>query len=146
MAREPKLLPLSQLDELTSSGAGYDVLRYMGLPELLGTQADTLLYYLGKNLARKLDITSMEAIYDSFDKLGWGRLELIKEKRKELVFHLMADSVANRINGPFPAEFRIESGFLAEALQYVKGVSCECVEEIHKKIFQVEFTVVYTEN
>ncbi|GGB27955.1 DUF2507 domain-containing protein [Virgibacillus dakarensis] len=144
MAKEPKLLSISKLDELKSTGAGYDVLRYISLPELLGTEADTLLYFIGRNLARKLDIASLDDVYHTFEKLGWGRLELVKEKRKELIFHLMADPVANRINAPFPAEFRIEAGFLAESLQLVKGVSCECLEEIHKKIFQVEFSVIYT--
>ncbi|MEW9675451.1 DUF2507 domain-containing protein [Lentibacillus sp. L22] len=144
MGKEPELFSLSKLDELQTSGAGYDVLRYMALPELLGSESDTLFYFLGKNLARKLELSSIDDIYQAFDKLGWGRLELVKEKRRELIFHLMADSVVNRIQGPFPVEFRIEAGFLAEALQLVKGVPCECVEEIHHKIYQVEFSVVYT--
>lgn len=144
MAKDLKPLSLTQLDELQSSGAGYDVLRYISLPELLGSDASTLLYFLGRNLSRKLDITSISDIYDTFLKLGWGRLELVKERRKELTFHLMADEVANRLNAPFPTEFRIEAGFLAESLQRIKDVPCECTEAINKKILQVEFVVIYT--
>lgn len=144
MAKEQKQLSVSQLDELQSSGAGYEILRYVGLPELLGTESETLLYFIGRNLARRLEITSLDDIYLIFDKLGWGHLELVKERRKELTFHLMADSVVKRINSPFATDFRMEAGFLAEALQRVKGVPCECVEAIHKKIFQVELSVIYT--
>lgn len=144
MAKEQKQLAVSQLDELQSSGAGYEILRYIGLPELLGTESETLLYFIGRNLARKMEITSFDDIYLIFDKLGWGRLELVKDRKNELTFHLMADSVAKRINSPFPTEFRMEAGFLAEALQRVKEIPCECVEAIHRKIFQVELAVVYT--
>ncbi|WP_106496982.1 YslB family protein [Lentibacillus sp. Marseille-P4043] len=144
MAKDQNSLSITLLDELQSSGAGYNVLRYISLPELLGSEANTLLYYIGKDLARKLEIQSLEDVYHIFEKLGWGRLELVKEKRKELIFNLMADSVANRLNAPFPTEFRIEAGFLAESLQLIKGISCECLEEINKKILQVEFSVIYT--
>lgn len=144
VTKEKKQLSVSQLDDLQSSGAGYEILRYVGLPELLGTESETLLYFIGRNLARKLEITSLDDVYLIFDKLGWGHLELVREQKKELTFHLMADSVAKRIKSPFPTDFRMEAGFLAEALQCVKEVPCECVEEIHQKIFQVELSVVYT--
>lgn len=145
MAKDQELVPLTLLEKLQTPGAGYDILRYIGLPELLGTESKTLLYFMGRNLARKLDIKTIEDIYFIFDQLGWGRLEIVKKKRKELIFHLMADSVANRLHVPIETDFRLESGFLAEAVQKVKELSCECKEEINKKILQVEFTVIFTE-
>ncbi|WP_099158695.1 YslB family protein [Virgibacillus ndiopensis] len=144
MSKNQVLVPLTSLDKLQSSGAGYDLLRYYSLPEILGTEANTLLYFMGRNLARKLDIKTIEDIYFIFDKLGWGKLELVKKKRKEIIFHLMADSVANRLNAPFESEFRLEAGFLAESIQIINEASCECMEEVNKKILQVEFTVIYT--
>ncbi|WP_373892996.1 YslB family protein [Virgibacillus sp. CBA3643] len=144
MAQKQDSLSVSQLDELHTAGAGYDVLRYIGLPEVLGTQSNTLLYFMGRNLARKLDIKALEDIYYIFDKLGWGNLELIKEKRKELVFHLMADAVVQRLNASFHTEFRLEAGFLAEAIQMINEKECECVEAVNHKIHQIEFTVIYT--
>ncbi|WP_449355642.1 YslB family protein [Virgibacillus natechei] len=144
MAQKQESLSVSQLDELHTAGAGYDVLRYIGLPEVLGTQSNTILYFMGRNLARKLDIKALEDIYYIFDKLGWGNLELIKEKRKELVFHLMADAVVQRLNASFHTEFRLEAGFLAEAIQMINEKECECVEAVNHKIHQIEFTVIYT--
>ncbi|WP_404453393.1 YslB family protein [Virgibacillus necropolis] len=134
----------SLLEELQTSGAGYDVLRYLSLPELLGRESDTLLYFMGRNLARILTFDTIEDIYHIFDKLGWGKLELIKSKRKELIFSLMSDSVVNRLNAAFDVDFRLEAGFLAEAIQQLKDTEAECTEEINKKIMQVEFSVLIT--
>ncbi|GAB3064797.1 YslB family protein [Virgibacillus ainsalahensis] len=144
MSKNAETLSATQLDELYHSGAGYDVLRYISLPELLGTESHTLLYFMGRNLARKFDMDTLEDIYYIFEKLGWGRLELIKEKRKAFVFQLMADAVVHRLNASITTEFRMEAGFLAEALQKIKGAECECMEEINRKIHQIEFTVMLT--
>ncbi|WP_368652266.1 YslB family protein [Ornithinibacillus sp. 4-3] len=144
MPKGPEVFPPSLLDELHTSGAGYDILRYISLPELFGDEADTLLYFTGKNIARKFEIQSMQDIGLIFEKLGWGKLELIKETKRSITFHLLADAVAYRLLAPFQTEFRLEAGFLAEAVQHVIGVECECTEEIHTKIHQVEFQVVFT--
>ncbi|MBM7597772.1 putative hydrocarbon binding protein [Virgibacillus halotolerans] len=144
MSKTQQLLPVSQLEDLYTAGAGYDVLRYMTLPELLGTESKTLLYFMGRNLARSLDLQAVEDIYYTFEKMGWGKLELVKEKKKELVFHLMSDSIARRLQASLDIEFYLESGFLAEAIQQLENVECECVEEINSKIMQVEFSVFFT--
>lgn len=144
MAKQQQLLPVSILNDLNISGAGHDVLRYVGLHDLLGDEALSLLYFMGKNLARKFEINSIDDIYYFFDKMGWGKLELIKEKKKRLTFTLLADSVVHRLKSPIETEFRLEAGFLSESIQLVNGQECECIEEINYKIHQIEFTVVYT--
>lgn len=144
MSKNQQVYPASLLENLHTSGAGYDVLRYISLPELLGREADTLLYFMGRNLARKLTFHTIDDIYYIFDKLSWGKLEPIKTKRKELTFSLMSDSVVNRLEAPFEADFRLEAGFLAEAIQQLKETEAECTEEINKKIMQVEFSVLIT--
>ncbi|MFD2627962.1 DUF2507 domain-containing protein [Oceanobacillus kapialis] len=144
MSKEQDRLSISLLNDLQSTGAGYDVIRYIGLPELFGSEADTLLYFMGRNLSRKFSLESIEDICELVEKLGWGKLELIKEKKKELVFQLMADSVAQRLQAPLHTEFRLEAGFLAEAVQMVIGTECECTENIHRRIHQVQFNIVYT--
>lgn len=145
MSKENAAISISRLDELHTNGAGYDVLRYVGLPDLFGKEANTLLYFMGKNLARKIDINSLEDIYYTYEKLGWGRLELVKEKRSSLTFNLMADAIVHRLKGPFETEFRLEAGFLAKSIQKIKDTECECTEEINHKIHQVQFKVFYTE-
>lgn len=145
MSKKQKEISLSLLTELHTSGAGYDVLRYISLPELFGTEAHTILYFMGKDLARSLDIKSLEDLYYAADKLGWGRLELVKEKKKSLTFHLMADAVFHRLQATIEIDFRLEAGFIAEAVQMINGIECECGEKINAKIHQVEFNVFYTE-
>lgn|SRR5690625_125705 len=144
MSKEKEKIAISQLDELHTDGAGYDVLRYLGLPELLGQEADTLLYFMGRNIARKLELHTVEDVSYCFEKLGWGNLELVKQKKNQMTFQLMSDAVVYRLDSILNTEFRLEAGFLAEAIQLIKGTECECVEEINKRIYQVQFNVIYS--
>lgn len=140
-----KLLKIDHLKQLHASGAGYDMIRYIGLPDILGKERDTMLYFMGKSLARKFEIETLEDIYSIFSILGWGRLELVKEKKKQLTFHLLDDSIVLRLKGPLDVDFRLEAGFLAEAVQRITERECECQEEIHKRIHQVKFDCFYIE-
>ncbi len=81
-------MPVTVLDELHTAGAGYDIIRYVGLPDVFGNQADALLYFMGKNMARKFEFQSLSDIVYAFEKLGWGHLELVKEKRMNSPFSL----------------------------------------------------------
>lgn len=143
MTKKQKPLSSSLLDDLHTSGAGYDILRYVGLPSLLGTEADTILYFMGKELARKFEINSFEDIYIISEKMGWGRLELVKEKKHSITFCMMADAVVYRLKSPIEVEFRLECGFISEAVEMIKNVKCECSEKINQRIHQIEFQVVY---
>ncbi|GAA0442190.1 hypothetical protein GCM10008983_19040 [Lentibacillus halophilus] len=69
-------LPITTLEEFHTVGAGYDIVRYIGLPDVFGHQANTLLYFMGKNIARKFVFQSVSDIVYAFDKLGWGYLEV----------------------------------------------------------------------
>lgn len=137
-------LNISQLDQLHTSGCGYDVLRYIGLPEILGKESDTLLYFLGKSLARKIEIDSIESLVTIVEKLGWGRLELVKQKKKEYVFQLMDDSIVQKLKSSIETDFRLESGFISEAMQQITGNDCECKEEKIRRIYTIKFTVYFT--
>lgn len=137
-------LTISQLENLHTNGCGYDVLRYIGLPEILGKESDTLLYFLGKSLARKLEIDSIDTLITIIESLGWGKLDLIKEKKKEIVFQLMSDSIVQKLKSPIETDFRLESGFIAEAIQQITGKECECKEEVIKRIYTIKFNVFFT--
>ncbi|MBP2077403.1 YslB family protein [Oceanobacillus polygoni] len=144
MSKKHQPLNLSHLEELHTPGAGYDILRYVSLPDLLGQETEPILYFMGRNLARKFEITTLDDVVYLFEKLGWGTLDLIKQDKKMFVFHLLSDSVVLRLNAPFHVDFRLEAGFLAEAIQQVEGIECECVEETNKRIHQIEFSVFIT--
>jgi predicted hydrocarbon binding protein len=145
MKTNKETLPIELLDQIQSAGAGYDLLRYVSLPDLFGTEAEALLYFMGRNLARKFEINALSDIIYFFEKIGWGRLELFKEKNNQLEFHLLSDAVVQRLAMPVDVEFRLEAGFLAEAISILKGTECECIEEVRKKIHQVEFTIIFVE-
>ncbi|MFS0672985.1 YslB family protein [Ornithinibacillus sp. 179-J 7C1 HS] len=145
MPKKQEKLPIELLEKIQSTGAGYDLIRYISLPDIFGSESDALLYFMGRSLARKFNLQALGDIIFFFEKVGWGRLELFKEKSNKLEFHLLADSVVQRLAMPIETEFRLEAGFLAEAISILKGVECECVEEIRPKIHQVEFTVVFVE-
>jgi len=142
---DKKTIPLTVLDEFSPNTVGQDILRYVSLPDFLGSEKDTLLYYFGKNLARILEIDTIDDIYYVFHKLQWGHLELIKDKRNYMTFHLMADEVVQRLQSSITTDFRIESGFLAESIQKLTTRSCECTEKINEKLFRIEFRVFFLE-
>src|SRR5699024_11201101 len=113
MNKNEQRLSASDLEDLHTAGAGFDIIRYVALPEFLGKEAPTLLYYMGKNLARKFDMETIEDVADIFEKLGIGSLELVKEKKHQKIFHLLADSIVLRLKSQIEADFRLEAGFLA---------------------------------
>lgn len=138
-------ISLTVLEKFLPSSTGHDVLRYISLPEIFGSEADSLLYFTGRKLARRLDIKNKDDIYYIFKKIGWGQLELIKEKKRSVIFHLMSDEIVKRIEAPISVDFRIEAGFLAEAIEKVENRPCECIENVNERLYRVQFEVVYTD-
>lgn len=136
---------LSTLDQFPANTIGQDILRYIALPDLVGGDRDPLLYYIGKNIARHFDIQSMEDLAYFFHVMRWGQLDFVKEKRNEMIFHLMSDEVAQRIQLPIDVDFRLESGFLCEALFVLTGRHCECIEKINEKLLRAEFRVIFVD-
>ncbi|WP_028783389.1 YslB family protein [Thalassobacillus devorans] len=136
---------LDQLQSLVHTGAGYDLLRYYTLPDLLGKEAPFLLYYMGKNLARKSEMTTLDDIIQFFQQLGWGSLSILQEKKKETRFELSGHVLEKRLQNPLlEIDFRMEAGFLAEAITLTQNVNGECFEEIDEKKHRVTFTVMHT--
>lgn len=138
-------IPLSVLDEFLPSSIGHDILRYISLPDIFGSESDSLLYFTGRKLARKLEIKTKDDIYYIFKKLGWGHLELTKEKKRSITFYLMSDEIVKRIKAPITVDFRLESGFLAEAIEKVTSRSCECIDNVNERLYRVKFEVIYTD-
>ncbi|MBM7555030.1 YslB family protein [Thalassobacillus pellis] len=145
--KEKKTTKIDQnhLQSLVHTGAGYDLLRYYTLPDLLGKEAPFILYCMGKNLARKTEISSQEDILEFFQHFGWGKLSIIQEKKHETIFELSGHVIEKRLQNPlFEVDYRMEAGFLAESMKIVKDVECECMEELHKKKYTVTFSVIQT--
>lgn len=131
------------VEDLQSTGSGYDLLRYVCLPDILGKDANTILYVMGKNIARQIEWKTFDQVADFFIKTGWGTLTDIKEKRREHIFELSGPIITQRMDSDIVIDYRLEAGFLAEAFQQLKGQACECSEEIHIKKNSVSFHVLY---
>ncbi|WP_067843340.1 YslB family protein [Amphibacillus sediminis] len=129
------------VEKMETTGSGYDLLRYVALPDLLGKDAPTILYVLGKNLARQIKWSSIDQVIIFFKNTGWGALELVKEKRSEHIFKLQTKAISNRYALGIETDYRIEAGFLAAAMEQIKQYSCECIEEEKPKKNYVELRV-----
>ena len=110
----------------TISSFGYELIRDHVLSSILGKHEDDILYWAGKELARKFPCKNQEEIIAFFNDASWGTLTLAKETKDGRIFHLTNDSISNR-------SFRLEAGFIAEQIQQVNGYLTECYDEKRTK-------------
>ncbi|PLT30233.1 DUF2507 domain-containing protein [Peribacillus deserti] len=120
---------------------GYDLIREYLMSEILGQDAPQLLYWGGKQLARKFPLNTVEDICGFFHSAGWGALSQKKLSKDESIFELSGDSVARRLSINDKCHFQLEAGFLAQQFELQKRVSSEAIEEIKKRNRKVTFIV-----
>lgn len=117
---------------------GYEIIRDHLLPSILGKHEEDVLYWAGKELARKFPLFSMDEAAAFFQEAGWGVLELEKETADSAYYILTAEpSLLNMENRCF----KLEAGFLAEQKQKTLGLLTECYDEKSKKHNCVKFTL-----
>ncbi|MTT31702.1 DUF2507 domain-containing protein [Terrilactibacillus sp. BCM23-1] len=109
---------------------GYELLRSALLPEILGEEMSMILYWSGRNLARKYPLSTIDDLIHFFDQAGWGRLELIEKAKSKMTFHLHSDLIQSRIKDNPEIPFTLESGFLAEQIQTQQGFITETYTEV----------------
>ena len=122
---------------------GYDILRDYLIPTILGKHEKDVLYWAGKDLARKFPCTDIQLIISFFQDAGWGNLSFEKEEKDGYIFILKNDEERLKIE---ERSFRLEAGFIAEQLQIINGYLTECYDEKQVKHKQVVFTVKYDKN
>jgi predicted hydrocarbon binding protein len=122
-------------DTKTVPTFGYELIRDHVLSTILGKHEDDILYWAGKDLARKFQMFSIEETTSFFEKAGWGLLTLDRLTKDEAFFTLTGEPDALQINKRC---FRLEAGFLAQQQQKLGGFLTECFEEkfIKKNIVQ----------
>ena len=74
----------------------YELLREELLPDLIGNDLDGILYWSGRNLARKYPLETIEEVIQFFEKAGWGTLSIVEHKRREMQFQLKGTLIAER--------------------------------------------------
>lgn len=109
------------------------------LPEILGKDDATILYWAGKRISRHYDIASFDDLVDFFEMAEFGNLSKIKERRTSITYELSGQNVIDRLNSD-SKEFALEAGMVAEALQKENNRTTECEINILDKENKVELT------
>lgn len=117
-----------------------ELLRDILLPDLLGKDHSQILYWAGKQLARKFPLNN-EEMYDFFNKAGWGELTKAKSSKKEAEYILSGPIISRRFDLNTECEFHLEAGFLAEQIQLQNKRITEAVAEPKRKAGKVKFLV-----
>lgn len=115
---------------------GYEILRDYVLSSILGKHEGDVLYWAGKDIARKFPLFSMEEAATFFKEAGWGTLTLEKETKDSRTYLLTGDSDILKFDSRC---FRLEAGFLAQQMQHQLGYLTECYDEKNSKKQYVEF-------
>lgn len=129
-------------NDIPSPTMGHDVLRTKVLPDLLGKEADSVLYFMGRNLAKAYPCANMEEIGTFFGAMGWDQLTITKEKKHEFEFSLKGELTSKRITYKSPYLYKMEAGFLAEQITLIKGQHAECAYTTNTRKKIITFQVV----
>lgn len=120
---------------------GYELIREILLPELLGKDTPHLLYWAGKGLARKFPLQNFEQMADFFSQAAWGSLSIKEENKNEMEFELTSELISHQLKQKTEMSFQLEAGFLAQQLEMQKNLLCEAFEHPRKKAGKVKITV-----
>jgi predicted hydrocarbon binding protein len=97
-----------------SSVLSVEILRDALLPNLLGDDSSGILYWAGKDLARKFPVDSDADLVTFFDQAGWGHLVITSTSNDLLTYELDGEPVARRNAAIKNPDYMLETGFLAE--------------------------------
>ncbi|MGX1899925.1 uncharacterized protein DUF2507 [Thermolongibacillus altinsuensis] len=129
------------LKDLHVPAFGYELIRQVVFPSMFGKDTSFILYWVGKELARKYPLQTIEEIISFFEKAGWGTLTLLEEKKDEYEFELNGPLVSTRFDWGDSCTFQLEAGFLAQQIEQQKRQIAETYEQQKKKSKTVYFTV-----
>jgi predicted hydrocarbon binding protein len=125
----------------TISIFGYELIREILLPEILGKDTPEILYWAGKRLARKFPLENYNQVVEFFNNASWGQLEIIKETKNEIEIELSSPLIVSRVKSKAEHYFQLEAGFLAQQIEMQREASAEAFEHPVKKSNKVQFTV-----
>ena len=113
-----------------TNGAMRDVI----LPAILGKEADEMLYWIGKDIAREFPVQTNDELVLLTRQLGFGDLSLQKKNATSQEWQLAGPIVSERINRKKEqTSFGLETGFLAQEIEFqVNSVAEAEIIERHK--------------
>ncbi|MGF3103937.1 YslB family protein [Rossellomorea sp. DUT-2] len=124
---------------------GYEMLRDILIPEILGKHTPDILYWGGKQLSRKFPLQSSEELISFFAEAGWGTLTLLEQKKNEMTYEISGPVLERRLALKSDVTFKLETGFLAEQVQLQKKCVAEAADELHKRSQSVKVIVRWDE-
>ena len=115
-------------DQLLASHQGLmnGTLRDVILPSILGKEADDMLYWIGKDLAREYPVATHDDLIILTHQLGLGDLKLQRHDKTSQVWRLGGPLVTERIHrDEEQTSFGLELGFLAQEIECQLGTVAE---------------------
>ncbi|MEY8348736.1 YslB family protein [Bacillus cereus] len=134
-------IDIASLEDVSLNAFAYELLREEVLPDLIGKELDDILYWAGRNLARKYPLETIEEVTHFFEKAGWGHLSIIEHKRREMHFQLTSPLITERQKQNRHSSYQLETGFVAEQIQKQRNVVAESYEEQKKRSDSITFLV-----
>ena len=129
------------LTEDSVSIFGYELIREVLIPEILGVDAPDILYWAGKKIARIYPLDNISEIIVFFKDAGWGNLTVTNETKNEMELELSSTIITKRMQDQTKPHFQLEAGFLAEQIEKQRQVVTEAFEHTKKRTNKVFFTV-----
>lgn len=136
----------TEKEPLSVSTFGYELIREVLLPELLGKDTPEILYWAGKRLARKYPLSNLDETISFFQQADWGTLTVKEESRKQLVLELGSELISSRLKNKSNSTFQLEAGFLAQQIEFQKKALSEAFEHPNKRSSRVQFTIKWDNN
>lgn len=132
---------IEQLLTIPMNAFAYELIREEVLPDIIGKELDRILYWAGKNLARKYTLETLDDMIVFFQQAGWGDLSLVEQNRRELQLQLTSPLITERYKNKQHTTYQLEAGFLAQQTQQQRQVIAEAYENQKKRAEKVLFTV-----
>ena len=104
---------------------GYELLRDILLPDLLGQEAPGILYWAGKDLARRLPLQQLADLPAFFEQFNFGHLTLSQQTKNRYIYRLDGAQVKQRQKAFEQADFQLEAGFIAQQTQQLTKAVAE---------------------
>lgn len=120
-----------KLREQTDSHFGMLLLREFAMSELAGKGSDDVSYWLGKEMARQIPLSSVEDVTAFFKDAGFGDLQVVSEKRETYSFQLSGPTVAARLSINPKASFLLEAGFISQEIELIRQRITESTIDIN---------------
>ncbi|MGG3886407.1 DUF2507 domain-containing protein [Brevibacillus panacihumi] len=118
------LLPTASIayaERMNMPYLGYHLLRETLTQTLLGESESPILYWVGKNMGRKIPIQSANGIILPFIRLGLGQLDLLKESEQHLHYSLSHTIYPYMSQERLSRTLSLECGVIAGAIEEWRG-------------------------